>query len=218
MTLLLTMLACSGGTDFTYSGYPMDDFFPFDGERTWTFRSEDETVVNTVVATLNPTAENPETGLFVYAMDYTLGCRADAEEGTCTAGDPFRISQIRWSADQSRGTLIHSFTEDGTTTNFSPPLVITEDQGVPDEQWVTETDQGTFTSTFDQIGDCPVMMDVDWDECVRILVDDDGDPATPGTHPMHGVWYAVAGFNVIAFQLNDDAALWQLSNATHNPS
>jgi hypothetical protein len=216
MFTLLALVACTGGDQFTYSGYPMPDFFNFDGERTWTFTNADPTVANTVFATLNSEPEPLDSGPFVYTIDYTLGCgEDDTDTEACGAGDPFRISQIRWSADNSRGILIHSFNDAaGTTTEFDPPILMAEERGAVADVWTTTTTGGTYMSTFDQIGPCPVIMAVDWDECVLLRLDDDGDETTPPTQPLHGDWYAVAGFNVIGFQLTGDAQRWELSNTT----
>lgn len=219
MIALLALAACTGGDQFTYSGYPMDDFFPFDGQRTWTFTNADASVANTVVATLNSEPEVPSEGLFVFSVDYALGC---AEEGTdtdtaaCTGdGDPFRISNIRWSSDTGRGVLIHSFADAaGTTTTFEPPITLADNRGGVSDSWSSTTSDGTYVSTFASIGACPVIMTVDWTDCVRMHLDDDGDEATPVSKPLHGDWYAVAGFNVIGFQLTGDTGRWELSNTT----
>lgn len=221
MIALLALAACNTGDGFSYSGYRMDDFFPFDGSRSWTFTNADASVENTVVATLGSEPEVPEEGLYIYSVDYALGCPdggADTDTDACTADGPFRISNIGWSSDTSRGVLIHAFADAaGTTTSFDPPLTVAAKQGVVGDQWTSTTSAGTFVSTFAQIGPCPVLMAVDWEDCIRVHIDDDGDESTPVSHALHGDWYAVASFNVIAFQLTGDTGRWELSNTTFAP-
>lgn len=219
MVAIVALVACTGGDQFTYSGYPMNEFFPFDGQRTWEFENEDATVDHTLVATLNTEPEALDGGVFVYTVDYTKGCleRDDTDAAECTGGEPWRVSRIRWSSSQGDGVEIHSFDDTNGTTSFEPPLVIAGDRGGVSDSWVTDTTGGAFTSRFVSIGECPVVMEVDWDECVRIHVDDDGDEGTAGTHPLHGDWYAVAGFNVIALALKDDPGRWRLSGTTYSP-
>lgn len=212
MIVLLFAAGCSGGDGYAYSGYTMSNFFPFDGERTWTFQSEDPNETSTVVATLNSTPEVIDDGqTSIFDVNYTMGCLDDAVG--CTPGD-WRLKTIRWSSSSGEGVQIHGFDDGSGLVAFNPPIALTGKDGVPDDVWTTETDAGTFVSTFDQIGDCPVYMAVDWDQCIKLSLDDDGDPATPGTHALHGDYYAVASFNVIAILGADDDAMWKLLDTT----
>lgn len=94
--------------------------------------------------------------------------------------------------------------------------MVAGDRGAPGDFWTTSTGGETFTTTFVALEACPVIMTQDWESCAHIRIDDDADPATPTTHPLAGDLWAVAGFNVIGFQLSGDAAQWQLSDTTYS--
>lgn len=217
MSLVVFLLACHGGGDqFTYSGYAMHDFFPFDGERTWEFTDADPTVDHTVQATLD-SAYQTVNGASVYTVNYAQ-CALPADSGTtpdCTP-EPWRISAIGWSSDGGQGVLIHDYTDANGVVALDPPLMVADKTGAPGDSWVTATDGQTFTSTFVALEACPVIMNVDWTTCAHLRVDDDADPTTPTSYPLAGDLWAVAGFDVIGFQLSDDAGQWQLSNTTYS--
>jgi hypothetical protein len=206
----VALVGCVDHKDqFGYDGYPMDDFFPFDGQRSWTFTSTDDTIPYTVVGVLNTTPETAADGASVFTIDYTTHCLG--EDTGCVDGD-YRLRSLSMSSDQIRGTEFHGFDAESTgPVVLDPPVQITEDRGVPDDVITSDSGGETWMTTFDQIGECPVLMSVDWDQCIKLQIRDaDGNE----TSPLHGDWYAVTGYNVIAMQLMDDTGQWQLSDTT----
>ena len=199
-------------TQYGYDGYAMADFFPFDGERTWTFVQEGvehhlEAKLNTAFATVE--GDNTR----IYDVDYSLVCPEGSEE-TCTPA-AHRFSKIRWSAGSGDGALIHGIVGENGEQTFDPPIALTDDRGSIGSVVTTETGGATFIGRFDDIVPCPISYTDEWEQCIKVRLDDDDDAATPGNHPLHGDYYAVAGYNIVAMQLTDDAALWELYDTTY---
>ncbi len=202
--LILGLSGCSGD-NIGITGYSMDDFFPFDGVRTWTFQNEDE--IYEVRATLSPDHEAApdEESIQVYTIDYAIVC---PEDGECTEG-PWRISQLRMSSDGTYGTFIYGMTDGSGEHSYDPPIGLTGRDGIVGDVISTETAGTSFDSEFAEIGACPDLPISDtWEDCVRFEV-------TGGDHPLHGTYYAIKGWNLVGFQFNDDASLWRLSAATY---
>jgi hypothetical protein len=215
---------CPGGTPnpVGYEGYSMEDFFPFDGQRSWTFVNADASVPNRVVVTLDPAYEEASSGALVYTISYGIECPSDSEDDSgleepdaCAEG-PWRVRSVKWSSDSTLGTLIHAIdTESTGEVAFDPAIQVTDDRGQLDALETTETGGATWYSRFTEVTDCPVLFTDEWDQCVNIHLDDDNDATTPGTHPIHGDYYAVAGWNVVAFQLTNDSDRWELLSTTY---
>lgn len=212
--LVLVGLAagCDGGAT-TYTGFPMDSFFPFDGNREWEYVNDDPSISYHVKGVLDPVFEAAEGGSQqIYTINYTIECFA--EDPTCVTGDPFRIRALRMSSDGAFGTLVHSadFTETGIET-FDPPIELTAGDGKVGDIWTTETAGFTFASRFDHKADCDVPYTDEWTDCITLVVDADGADNVAnveGGHPLYGEWVAVTGYNVIQFKWRDDPETWRL--------
>jgi hypothetical protein len=199
----------SGGNPYSYEGFTMSSFFPFDGQRDWTFLQDG--VVHELLATLDPEFEVVDS-LRIYKVDYALQCPAGID-GCEPAEHAF--SQLRWSSDAGNGTLIHAIQGPAGEQVFDPPIALTADRGKKGDVVTTETGGATFTARFDDLVPCPIRYTDQWEQCAKIVLDDDDNPETAGSHPLHGDWFAVAGYNVVAMQLIGDAAQWQLNDATY---
>lgn len=201
--LAMVLAAGCTGDPPDYNGFNMDTFFPFDGNRTWTFVSADETVPYEVVGTLSPDAEpKHDNASRAHTVTFTTECVATSTD--CEDG-PFRMRSWTISSDRTHGTLIWAadFESTGPLT-FDPPIMLTDGQGKPGDIWESDAGGEHWVAIFDHKGDCPVLYTDQWDNCVEILLDDDGDAATPGTHPLHGSYYAVPSYNVVAFTQSED--------------
>ena len=207
---VLVLAGCGNGANpYTYDGFTMSTFFPFDGQRDWTFLQED--VVHQLVATLNPEFEIVNS-MRVYDVDYALVCPAGVDN--CEPAE-HAISKLRWSSDAGTGTFIHAMIGTAGEQVFDPPVALTADRGKKGDLVTTETGGTTFTAKFDGIVSCPIRYTDDWAQCANIVLDDDDNRETVGSHPLHGDWFAVAGYNVVAMQLLGDTAQWQLNDATY---
>jgi hypothetical protein len=203
--VLVALAGCGPGGAYSYDGYVMEGYFPFDGERSWEFISTDTTVGRKIVSTLDSTPEDGASHT-IYTITSTREC-LDVDPD-CKGTELLR--DVRWSADQTDGVLIHSWDEGGTNTTFDPPLQLALPRMAVGEVAETQTNGVTYTSTFQAITDCPVQWTDAWTECVQLVVDDGG----AGTAPA-GTWFAVSGYNVVAFQLTGDTGQWELLFATY---
>jgi hypothetical protein len=200
----------------TYTGFNMDDFFPFDGERTWEYVNDDPTIAYHVKAALDSEPQVLEgNAQRAYTINYTIECFA--ADPSCVEGDPFRVRALTISSDLSFGTMIHSvdMTETGIEA-FDPTVALTGPKGKVTDVWETDSGGVSWVSTFTMLTDCEVPYTDEWTNCITLDVDDDGDSATPpSAHPLHGTWIAVPGYNVVAFQWRDDPMPWRLLNQSY---
>lgn len=197
------LAGCSGGSTYSYSGYVMENYFPFDGERTWEFVSTDTELTHKIVAELDPQPTTTGDGIEIYTIDYDLQCLEDGP--LCDGGEPLR--SVKWSADQTRGVLIHGVGNE----SYEPPITLAAPKMAVGDTVETETGGTLFTASFDQITDCPVKWTDAWDECVWLHLDDGGAGVD-----VAGDYWAVTGYNVVAMQLTGDTGQWQLSYAVYD--
>lgn len=208
LSSLLVVSACNGpGGSVTVSGKNLVTFFPFDGvERSWTFESDAETA-HRMVGVRSAEAEIYEaTGSEIWTVEYNLEC-VDPDDTTCT-NSHYRTFRI--SADAGSGVLVHSFAVgESEALTFDPPVMIGDADTLFEEEWVTTNDAGTFTVTFTGSEACNIRWTDNWDDCIVLELDDGG--ANTG---MSGTIWAVASYNMVAFDLGADASRWELSTAT----
>jgi hypothetical protein len=218
MFVLMALAACtSGGNPYTYQGYKMSDFFPFDGTRSWTFVSDDPAIPYQVIADLQPDPETlteNDVPTQIWTVTYKTHCITQPE--TCVDGD-YKISAMKWSSSGSKGVRIHGYsTPDGGSVTLDPPFTLAGNNGKAEDSWTTETAGGTWTSTFTQIvAKCPVKWSDSFVDCPELEVDAAGAPLT-------GTWYAADGWGLVGFafegeNLDDEGNpyLWQLLRADY---
>lgn len=206
--LACALIGCKSPDGYTYNGYPMSDFFPFDGERSWTFASADAASTVELAAVLDPTPV-PSGDREVRVVRYTTEC---LEDGCADAGD-HHIRSISWDAGTAEILLVGYEDASGPQV-VDPPLVLADDSGTTGDTW--ESEDGSV-STFVGIGACPIQiaMPEPWEDCLHLRLADASDQLV---HPLHGDYYAISGYNVISMQLRDDPAQWELSNTRWTPT
>lgn len=201
--LLGVLLTGCPGYPPTFSGSPVWEMFPFDGEREWKYKSTDDSVPYYLVGNCDGVAEKIQ-GTNVYTVDYTKDCVSNGAE--CVPGD--RVFQLRWSSTSSDGVFVWAYDAGDGFVDLDPPVRIAEDMAARDDVFTTTTGGATWTSTMVGIQECPIRMSADWPECgtfdVRVDV---GDGA-----PLVGTWWAVAGNGIAAFTPGEGPEQWQLSS------
>lgn len=198
--------ACGGPGGLTAGGTDMYAYFPFDGQRDWTYISTDiETSyrLDAAMRSLEPEVVN---GVNAYPVDYSIDCVQDDEE--CVDG-PLRT--LLWSSTQNGGVAIHSWEEFGKPPiDFDPPLQVAAAEMFLGDVVVTETGGATWTSTLEAFEGCPDRYATDLGSCAKITIDDgDGDSQTG--LGLTGSYWAVPGFNVVGIEFVGEEAQWQLS-------
>jgi hypothetical protein len=217
LAALLPAAACQSTFGGTSQGLDMVGFFPFNGERRWTFenaQTDSETVVPywLVSDKLEASELLDDDVTRVYTIEHTVKCVSnqgvcledeDDVEGPDIEGTTWRTWQL--SANSFYGVRFHAV--DGTV--FDPPVEIaraTMDVG----ESVTATANGTtFTSTYVGRVECPApyWRGEDKPSCIELTVDDGG--AGSG---IAGTYWAVTQFGIVAFQDADDPASWQMKD------
>ena len=124
--VLMGAAGCTGDDNFTYKGYVMEDFFPFDGNRSWEFINSDLTIPYKIFAELRPGSEPAlDDRVDVFTIDYDTVCLGGAE---CDESMEGWLRSVGWSSDQDFGTLMHGWDSPGTgPIAFENPIGITDD-------------------------------------------------------------------------------------------
>ena len=199
--LLVLMSACEPAP-VRVSGWQMENFFPFDGARTWEFTSDDAESRHLLIATLDPEATNLEDGSSLHEISYDLQC-ADVNDDGC---EESWVRSVTWSTSRTDGIKLTELHGPDVDLVFDEPIIIAEDEMVVGES-VTS---GGFVSTFEGLEPCPVLWTDEWDTCAHLIVTGTG----PGAESIVGEYWAVLNFNVVSLKLDSDVAQWRLSDAT----
>lgn len=205
--IVVSGVAGCGGGGYQYAGYSMDDFFPFDGARTWEYANTDVTVPYKMIATLDSGYEDAD-GTKIFTVDYSYECLNPKGKDCPNAGF---VRAVRWSANASSGVSMHSFEDISGRTEYDPPIALTSGRMVVGDTVETQTGGVDYTSTFEVIvSECPIQWVDTWSDCPKITLDDGGAGA-----PLAGEYYAIGGYNVVAMELTGDTGQWQLLYATY---
>ncbi len=194
--------ACNGSTVPGYNGYPMDDFFPFDGTcRGWELVSDDVSLPYMMVGSVQPNPDTADDGFTqIWTINYNVLCITEGE--TCDEGALLR--SIKMSTSRSAGTLVYAF-DDGTgAQSFDPPLKLTDGTMAPTDTISSESGAASLTTEFVTIGSCDIRW-ASWDGCPLLTVDDAGT----GTG-MSGDYWVADGWGIVAWQLDSDSGRWSL--------
>lgn len=213
MRLLVPLVAllagCPPQDQFTYDGYTMRNFFPFDGVRTWEFTSTDTTLRHHLVASMGAETEMTADGVLTHEIRYDLVC-VDPGDETCAGS---WVRSLVWSATASDGVMIHALHTDSVDLAFEPPIALADGSMLAGET-VTSGPGDAWTATFVGVEACPVLWTTEWDTCARLRLEGSGE----GADELVGEYWAVTSFNVVAMELGSDSGQWQLSYATYEPA
>ena len=194
----LLFQAC-GGSSYTYTGYRMHKQFPLDGDREWQYLNDAEDIQNPfrVEKIATPRIQD---NLEIYTLEYY-------NEET---GDIVRA--VEWSSDSINGVLIHSYVDyeaGGEAVVLDPPIVFADDDMAPGQFVVTETGGYTFTATLQSSEPCPNHYVPDWEDCLKLTLDDgDGDDSAGAL--VAGEYWLVPSFGTAWFRMTPDTDIWRL--------
>ena len=193
--LLMLAMGCDTGGD-SIRGESMAPYFPFDGDREWSFLSEDTTVTYRLLGT--ELVEETINDSVVYGVEYAKDCFGN--DTSCVDGEFVRGFQMSTAG----GIFVHSFEDNSGKTTFDPPVQIAASNVFINDEAVTDTDGQTFTSTYNGTTDCPVKLNANWDGCAHFTV------TTSGNSGFAGELYALPGYGIVAFDMVADNGMWQL--------
>jgi len=204
----LALGACEPPDNYTYGGTPMSTLFPFDGLRTWEFIHSDTAVTYKLEAAMRRDSEKDGT-INIYTVDYAKRCVA--ADDSCVDGEI--LWSLEWSSDTTEGVRIHGSNvgdDESTWVMYEPPIVLALSEMKVDDVVETTTAGHTFSSTLFNFESCPVYLQAEWEDCAHIIISDVGGDQLSG-YPIAGEYWAIAGRNVVAIDLETDEGLWQLS-------
>lgn len=202
------LVGCSGENPYRSAGFTVSDYFPLDGDRSWRYSAEDETVTTQMSVEKVPQT-NTVDATEIVTLEYY-----DYAEGA--AGD--LLYTIQWSSDSSDGVQVWGYSDEvaGTSVSYDPPVVFGRRQMVAGDTYSTETDGRTFTTTFEVVEPCPNDWRADWD-CLKMVLDDgDGDDAAGP--PFAGTWWIASSYGPSRFLTTGLSSEWVLASATFEGS
>lgn len=207
-TLVLSsmlMSGCFAESKYDYGGFETYRYFPIDGSsRVWRFyHGEADWLLEAEMVDKNRSG-----GSQVATIEYSRT-------------EPFSLLYtVNWSSDASKGIRIHGYqvdtafawvdseadTGDGEVvprpevaasgwTDFSPPIQFAKHQMAPGDNITTSTGGVTYTSTFEEVENCPNLWNDTW-ECLRFLLTSSDDNAAP----FVGTWWLATTWGPSWFQ------------------
>lgn len=193
------LLPSCGGSSYTYTGYRMHKQFPLDGDREWQYLNDADDVENPmrVEKISTPTMKG---NTAVYTLEYY-----NEETGDI-------VRSVDWSSDSINGVQIHGYIDyeaSGEEVTFDPPILFADDEMAPNASVVTETGGYTFTSTLMYSEPCPNHYVPDWEDCLKMVLDDgDGDDTTGAL--VAGEYWLVPSYGTAWFRMTPDSNNWRL--------
>jgi hypothetical protein len=189
----------------------MTDFFPLDGTRSWEFANMNSQVNVVLDGQLNPNLESDpairEDDVVVHRLRYTARC----QEGQPECGEEGWKYDILMSADTTWGVQLWGYdTPETGAVAFEDAIRLAEVRMAFDDfRESPGIDGHDFVSTFETVSeDCDELLSVKW-ECARLRLD-----STPPGHWLAGTWWAVAGYNVVAWQRTNDLGKWRTTDVS----
>jgi hypothetical protein len=206
---IMSLLAgCTSPNTIAYLGERMDQYFVFDGDRSWEFISDDTSLPYLMIGDLQEEFVSINEGSTrIYTIRYKTDCLGAGE-----CDDGAFIWSLDLSFDSIYGAQIHGITVGSEpATVFDPAVVLTTPYINQGDVFETVSGGVTYTSTFIGFEQCPVQWNVDWPKCVHFTLDDGG----AGT-PLAGDYWANVGFNLVAMDMDMDESFWQLLSAKYD--
>lgn len=186
LILALGLTACPGTGGTTYTGHSTYEYFPFEGQRSWTY------VADTDVA-----APNVDYNLYVEKVDSNmvgsnelalLEYRKNDDTGDL-------LYSIEWSSDAADGVLIWSYeVQGGESVTFDEPLQFAQYRMTVGASVTTSSNGVEITSTLAGVEDCPNYWTSQVWECLHMQVEG------PDNLPFVGDWWGAGSWGASRFQ------------------
>ena len=184
--------------------------YPFDGVRTWVYRSTDPILDYELVATSDGEPEGLDNAE-IYPISFHRRCAQDAAD--CTDGE--LVQAISWSSGPRDGVAVHTIDAGAGPVAVEPPVVLAEYYGGCDGIIATTTEaHGEWVvARPEPIVPCPnTLGGVRRQDCIVLDVETTAEDG----RPLAGTWWSAYAIGVVAFQRAGEAAVWEMveSNCT----
>jgi hypothetical protein len=212
---MLTQVGCE--PEYTYVGYQMFDHMPLDADRIWTYANDGDAGYDLAIHKAETPAIRADQDIFIFE-------HANAETGDL-------LMEVQWSSDSLYGVLIHGYTTYttaaggtgdsgdtggtggvatvGETVAYDPPVTFAQGRMAPGDSEETVTGGMTFTTTFPYTEACPNHWTQDWNECLRIELDDGDGDDTAGS-AIAGTYWLVTRYGIAWFEPTGAPDKWVL--------
>jgi hypothetical protein len=207
VALVALVTGCSPKVVDSWGATDMARFFDYevDGAESWVYVNRDPAIGATYTARLDEQAPEDD----VVSVDWAIICPTSA---ACVTHS---LYTVQWRVDSARGVFLAGLLPAGAERlDDSLDVQLASQRMDPGDSVVTATGGFTFESTFVGFVGCPVVWSrsEDWgDDCIRLdLTDGDADPAT--NRGLVGSYYAIVGYDLVAWQGEEDADVWELSD------
>lgn len=206
----LALMGCENRQTLRFDGDDIWEYFPFNGDRTWTYQSTDTSIPYRLIGTTGESELLEDERTRVYLVEYTydcLGSSSPCDVDEDDDGTPDIETEVQWtlriSSDSASGTRIFGYDD----TTFDPPIRLASAKMDLGAELVTESGGTTFTSTYVEQVTCPAPY---WGEnppedCVHFTLDDGG----AGTG-LAGDYWSIYQFSLTAMQFEGEEGQWQL--------
>lgn len=184
-----------------FDGEKMLDYFPFEQnvDCKWSFAHDDTLLEHSMAAEIT-NFEFLDGGRDTFEVSFVKECRGQSD--TCTEGDLIR--RMYWEIQAGQGVRLTGMDAPGASYTFDPAIQLASSEMRVGAEIETTTGDATYTSTFIEIGDCPVPLET-FDSCVKMQL-----ASTDGVSEVLGTYWAINDFNIVAIDWPDQNGLWKL--------
>ncbi len=198
---LATTTGCAG-QKFNYPGESLWERFPLDGERQWSYVSDDVSVEYSLIVDKISTVS--QGGKDVVTLAYT--------HRTSDGGETLQY-EVDWSTDADDGIEIWKWTDystdvAGVTTNFDPPVVFAEREMNAGDIVETSTGGDTFATEYVGLTTCPNQWTTDEWECAVVTIG-----SGTGSQPFLGTWSIARSYGPSWIELDSTPGKFVLADA-----
>ncbi len=218
------LVGCFGEPKYDYGGFSSHQYFPIDGTaRSWEFYDRDGDLGWQLLAEMTDKSRSGGVQIATieyaqsdpYKLLYDVRWSSDSSKGIQIHGygvaDGFQWSNVAGSGDTGAGGDTGSAAGDDSagpglsSVSLSPPIQFAKYQVTPGDSETTSTGGVTYTSTFEEVENCPNAWNEEW-ECLRfVLTSDSANPA-----PFVGTWWLATTYGPSWFLPDGKATPWVL--------
>lgn len=198
--LALALVACTDSAPY-YAGNNTYEYFPLDGQRTWTYVADTDAASPNVDYNMfvEKTGSQNRDGSDVVTLEYRNQATNDL------------LYSIDWSSDSAGGIQVWAYSvQGGESVTFDEPVQFASYKMAVGDVAESQTNGKTFTSTLEAKDDCTNYWTENVWECLYLYVEDGDGDDNQGV-PFAGTWAIAASWGATRFQPTGIAQDWVLA-------